>query len=136
MLRSLLCTMLLAAGVAFAAAAGDSGSANTELGQQLYADNCAACHGRSGGGDGPVAGALMVTPPDLTRLAARNGGEFPAGVVASYIDGRKAVVAHGTRSMPVWGTEFWLQAGADGAAEAKVKAKIDTLVEYIASMQD
>jgi len=136
MLRSLFYTMLLATGVAFVAAAGDSGSAGAELGRQLYADNCAACHGRYGGGDGPVAGALVVAPPDLTQLAARNGGEFPVRVVAEYIDGRKSVVAHGTRSMPVWGMEFWLQAGADDAAEAEVETKIDTLVGYIASMQD
>ncbi len=136
MLRSLFYTTLLAAGVAFVAVAGDTGAAESESGRQLYGDNCAACHGRYGGGDGPVAGALVVAPPDLTRLAARNGGEFPAGVAASYIDGRKAVTAHGTRSMPVWGTEFWLQADADGDAEARVRANIDALVAYIASIQD
>jgi mono/diheme cytochrome c family protein len=136
MLRGLFLTTLLVAGVAFVAAAGDSGSANAESGRQLYAENCAACHGRYGEGDGPVSGALMVTPPDLTQLAARNSGKFPGAVVADYIDGRKTVAAHGTRSMPVWGMEFWLQAGADKAAEAKIKKKIDALVGYIAGIQD
>ncbi len=38
--------------------------------------------------------------------------------------------------MPVWGMEFWLQAGADKAAEAEIKKKIDALVGYIAGLQD
>lgn len=61
-------------------------------GAQIYAGNCAACHGRSGRGDGPVASDLSVKPADLTLLARGNGGAFPVTQVLSYIDGyeRKA----------------------------------------------
>ncbi len=35
-------------------------------GASLYADHCAACHGASGRGDGPLSGTLPVPPADLT----------------------------------------------------------------------
>jgi len=54
-------------------------------GAVLFADNCAACHGyRAEGGVKLVVGQ---TAPDLTRIATRNGGEFPRAAVLSQIDG-------------------------------------------------
>lgn len=38
-------------------------------GQALYAQNCAACHGENGHGDGPQAAALASLPADLTSQA-------------------------------------------------------------------
>jgi putative copper resistance protein D len=35
-------------------------------GAQVFADNCAACHGADGRGDGPLAKGLSVKPADLT----------------------------------------------------------------------
>ncbi len=35
-------------------------------GQELYAENCAICHGERGEGDGPEAGSLSVSPVDFT----------------------------------------------------------------------
>lgn len=136
MLGKLVFTSLLASAASVAVLAGDVTSPGAEAGRSLYAENCAACHGRYAEGDGPVAGALIVAPPDLTQLAARNGGAFPARTVADYIDGRRAVTAHGNRSMPVWGTEFWLQAGATDGAEDKVQGKIRSLVAFIESLQE
>lgn len=40
-----------------------------ERGQALYKKNCAACHGDSGRGDGPAAGALKPPPRDHTDRA-------------------------------------------------------------------
>ncbi|MCA9932467.1 MAG: c-type cytochrome [Anaerolineales bacterium] len=40
-----------------------------ERGQQVYTDNCAACHGETGLGDGPDAAASDTPVPDLTDLA-------------------------------------------------------------------
>jgi cytochrome c553 len=42
-----------------------SSSAMTEKGRQLYATNCAHCHGQTGTGDGPVAGYLRHLPTNL-----------------------------------------------------------------------
>ena len=36
-------------------------------GQALYIENCAACHGERGQGDGPEAGALSTSPVDFTN---------------------------------------------------------------------
>jgi mono/diheme cytochrome c family protein len=36
-------------------------------GSELYAANCASCHGVSGEGDGPEAGALSISPVDFTN---------------------------------------------------------------------
>ncbi|MCV3272934.1 c-type cytochrome [Roseobacter sinensis] len=58
-----------------------------ETGAALYAANCAICHGADarGGGGGGVDG-LSKTPPDLTGLALRNGGIFPADHVLTVLD--------------------------------------------------
>jgi mono/diheme cytochrome c family protein len=56
-------------------------------GASAYQDYCAICHGTRALGDGPVAAELKVPPPDLTRLAARNGGVFPMRAVADTVYG-------------------------------------------------
>jgi mono/diheme cytochrome c family protein len=45
-------------------------------GAAMYGNYCAACHGLRATGDGPAAKALTKAPADLTRISARNGGEF------------------------------------------------------------
>lgn len=75
-------------------------------GPALYAAYCAVCHGKDGKGDGPMAKALKVAPPDLTHLAARNRGKFPAERVQKIIASKEQVPGHGTREMPVWGPIF------------------------------
>lgn len=57
-------------------------------GAALYMNNCAVCHGSDarGGGGGGIEG-LSKTPPDLTRLSARNDGEFPAYDVLAALKG-------------------------------------------------
>jgi mono/diheme cytochrome c family protein len=71
-----------------------------ERGAVLYADFCAVCHGVSARGDGPMAEALTLPPPDLTMLGA--GGAFPLLDVARQIDGRDRLLAHGGE-MPLFG---------------------------------
>jgi mono/diheme cytochrome c family protein len=95
---------------------------------ELY---CAACHGRGGQGDGPVAPALRTPPPDLTRLSQRGGGAFPAERVRDVITGaERQIEAHGTTEMPVWGTMF-----RAFESDARTRARIDSLVEYLESIQ-
>jgi mono/diheme cytochrome c family protein len=104
-------------------------------GAELFLRFCAACHGESAQGDGPVAGSFAAPVPDLTRLSARRGGEFPANEVREVIDGRSPMVAHGLRQMPVWGYEFWIDEGADRDAEARSREIIARLVAYLADIQ-
>jgi len=105
-------------------------------GMQLYEQLCASCHGVDGRGDGPVAPLIKIGVPDLTRLAARDGGEFPTEDVRFIIDGRFERRAHGPRDMPVWGWQLYDASNADDAAErARTDSMIDRLVGYLQSIQ-
>ncbi len=75
-------------------------------GPDIYHAYCASCHGALGKGDGPVAPALTTKMPDLTTIAQRNGGVFPAGRVRKIIVGEEQMLGHGSREMPVWGPIF------------------------------
>lgn len=96
---------------------------------------CASCHGPLGLGDGPVSAAIPIPVPDLTRLEQRDGAGFDEDVLQRIIDGREAVIFHGTRYMPVWGYEFWVEEGADAEAEERVDTIVRNLVDYIRSIQ-
>lgn len=87
--------------------------AGSDVGAQLYADNCAICHGVQAKGNGPGIEFLNRQPADLTVLSRNNGGVFPLERVQQVIDGRDVVKGHGTRDMPIWGRVF---------SEEKVKA--------------
>jgi hypothetical protein len=104
-------------------------------GEELFARFCASCHGESARGDGPVAQSLKTVVPDLT-LISRRYGEFPAAAIRDMIDGRGMDVrAHGTREMPVWGYEFWVEEGGDVVAQNAVRQAIGKLVDYVRSLQ-
>jgi len=105
-------------------------------GLEMYESLCASCHGASGEGDGPVAPLIKIRVPDLTRIAYRNGGEFPAEDVHRTIDGRFEHPAHGARDMPVWGWQFYRsETTKDPAERARVDALIDRLVDYLRTIQ-
>lgn len=54
-----------------------------------------------------MAASFKVPPPDLTKIAARNHGIYPAVRVEGIISGEVEVPGgHGTRAMPVWGPIF------------------------------
>ncbi len=115
-------------------------SANAQVideysGQETYMRYCAACHGESGMGDGPVAGGLPISVPDLTLLQQRSGDSFQEDLLRKIIDGREVVVVHGTRYMPVWGYEFWVEEGADEEARERVDIIVGNLIEYLRSIQ-
>jgi len=103
-------------------------------GSELFKTYCAACHGTSAHGDGPLAANMKKPPPDLTQFAARNGGVFPAALVAQIIDGRQPVKGHGGPDMPVWGDAF--RASRQGSSEESVQARIEALVEYLEHIQE
>lgn len=100
-----------------------------EKGRKLFNQYCATCHGVTARGEGPVAEALKVGPPDLTALQ-QAGEKFPFFRVQTKIDGEKEVTAHGPSKMPVWGTVFRRTSG-----ELQRHADVYALVKYIESLQ-
>jgi mono/diheme cytochrome c family protein len=104
-------------------------------GEENYQRFCAACHGESGEGDGPVASALVDGAPDLTLIARSRGGQFPRDMIRNTIDGRFRIDAHGTESMPVWGYEFYVTEGAGNFSDENVERILEGLVDYLESIQ-
>jgi mono/diheme cytochrome c family protein len=128
----------LGAGAAPAAAeepARRSGDMLATQGRDLFVQHCAACHGSSGRGDGPAASALVTPPADLTGIAARRGGSFPAGDIAAWIDGRFELPVHGTREMPIWGQRLGEPIAQGAGGDEVARGRIDLLVEYLQTIQ-
>jgi mono/diheme cytochrome c family protein len=135
---------LMAAGFVIATATAGAGGqrstvdispslANPSLvGSDTYAFYCAPCHGKDGKGRGPVAEALKTLPADLTTLAARNGGAFPRDRVRAFVTmGDRAIPAHGSTGMPVWGPTF----SALDPNDKVVTVRIFNVVAYLESIQ-
>jgi mono/diheme cytochrome c family protein len=129
---------------AFANSQGNPQSSKTEIkkapaiytnptsGRQMYDAYCGSCHGQGGKGNGPAAPALKNTPTDLTQLAARNGGAYPASHVAEVIKGDMMTPAHGSKEMPVWGPVFLHLEQQDPAME---QLRVRNLTKYIEGLQ-
>lgn len=130
-----IATSAMAAEVAAPEASADG--LELQLGADDFRIYCATCHGMDGKGQGPVAEFMVLPPRDLTELAKRAGGKFPADLMARVIDGRAEVRAHGPRDMPVWGDYFAAEKPeASGVVkEAEAQARIRALVAYLASIQ-
>lgn len=129
-----LCAVAIIASMAWSAAAAQEMS----YGKAEYLNSCAVCHGVDAEGDGPLTDVLMKRPPDLTRLAERNGGRFPYSRVFAVVDGRFEVPSHGEREMPVWGRQF-LEEDAKlygpSGGEIVTTDRIYNLTNYIESLQ-
>lgn len=101
-------------------------------GEQMYANYCAVCHGKDFKGSGPAAPALKTTPSDLTTLAQKNGGKYPASHVAAVLRGQALTPSHGSQDMPIWGPLF---SSLSQGHEAQVQQRITNLVTYLESQQ-
>jgi mono/diheme cytochrome c family protein len=104
-------------------------SSQSESGAQLYKNYCAACHGVEGKGDGQVARFLKGPPADLSALAQRNNGTYPADRVAATLRNGTDIGAHGTSDMPIWGPVF--QSRGKDVAQTRIRK----LTEFVASLQ-
>lgn len=137
-----MCALLATLVAAPLAAAGAEQEPIETIGKREFVQSCAACHGESGKGDGPVAQVLEVEPPDLTTIRKRHGGEFPATWVYRIIDGRTELPAHGRREMPVWGERYRAEAlqglvlPLNISADAVVHGRILSLVFYLDYIQE
>jgi mono/diheme cytochrome c family protein len=145
-------SLLSCAGAALIAigstAAAQTGSAMTESeqiaeGEAIFHLYCSPCHGRDARGDGPVAADLKTEPPSLREIGKRRGGNFNAGEIRAYIDGRDMPRAHGTPEMPIWGNLFRYIAEVSDtlasdqqAIEHRTEERISLLVKYLQTIQD
>lgn len=100
-------------------------------GKELFGRYCAACHGQTGKGDGPMAAALKTPPTDLTQIQKKKGGSFSRTRLMQFIDGERPVPAHGSREMPIWGKEF-----RRDKPDPEVRLRILALVTFIESIQE
>jgi len=106
-------------------------------GKQDFDNHCAPCHGVDGKGHGPELNVLPdIHPSDLTTISLKNGGVYPRQKVQDMVDGRKAIPSHKRFDMPFWGVNFQ-QEGKEFTpeSEAKAKARIDALVDYVETLQ-
>jgi mono/diheme cytochrome c family protein len=101
-------------------------------GKEKFLSNCAPCHRKDAKGDGPAATALKQLPADLTMLAKRNGGKYPADKVTTVLRGQANLMAHGSQEMPVWGPVFWKMSQGH---EEQVTLRIANLNKYLESLQ-
>ena len=100
----------------------------------MFKAYCASCHGADAKGQGPAAAAMRVPPADLTLLAKNNNGKFPDRRVYAAIRGDVNLAAHGSNTMPVWGTIFHEMAD-NGGGDREPALRLATLCRYIESLQ-
>lgn len=106
-------------------------------GAELYAQNCAICHGldKRGGGGANVPG-LSKTPSDLTVLARDAGGTFPVADVLAILDNYAAGTQVGRRMMPfVHLTSDDLEGVRTDEGRTRVPAPQAALLAYLQSVQ-
>ncbi len=104
-----------------------------ELGRELYVAHCIHCHGEYGEGNGGMAELLKIPPPDLSKIAIRNDGEFPVEEVTRKIDGRDTLAGHNAPMPVYWET---LKNAENLDSKKEVKKAIDHIVVYLEQIQD
>ena len=80
-----------------------------------------------------MASSLRVRPADLTQLAIRNNGTFPAERVQKSIDGRARTGAPQHTDMPAWADVFAKMSDSQGSED--VEFRITALVKYVEQLQ-
>ena len=134
---SLLLALSVAVVTAVVAIAQDVGPQAPPLvirsidGRDSFEFYCAPCHGRDGGGHGALVERLKTKPPDLRRLAQRNGGDFPRDRVLAFVTSGDPSTSEHRSEMPPWGEAF---AGLE-RSEILVTIRISNIVRYLESLQ-
>lgn len=113
----------------------EADAASVALGEALFKDRCAGCHGANATGDGPAASSLKIPPADLTQIAKRAGGTFPSARIVEIITFGGNIAAHGSGPMPVWGRVFSDEGGRGKIGAARSRQSIISLKRYLETIQ-
>jgi mono/diheme cytochrome c family protein len=127
--RAMRRALLLAVTTAGIVGATTAESMGADEGARLYATLCASCHGASGAGDGPAAGAMTPPPTDLTRSTLK------VPELMRVIDGRRTVRAHGSAAMPVWGRVFEQEMDGGSREHRDALRQTQMLAEYVQTLE-
>ena len=131
---------VIAAATVFSLAASAAISQDFSFGERLFLENCSACHGNEGRGDGSVGVLFSAQPKSLRSLENDNNGQFPFSEIYQSIKGETSIEAHGIE-MPVWGSAFTADVMSNPyitgpLGEELVQGRILALVYYLQSIQD
>ncbi len=133
------CTTLIATVICMLVGPAFAQSSAPSPAKKDFVLHCADCHGIDGKGDGPAVQVIPgFKPGNLTRLSKEHGGQFPRQYVYDVIDGRKRLPGHydAESDMPMWGLMFQPEGREFSQdAEAKVKARLSALVDYVEGIQ-
>jgi len=102
-------------------------------GQEEYTAYCAGCHGQDGRGKGRSSSYCTVPPADLTQLALRNNGNYPAEWVCQVLRHGTGHAPRGQGYMPTWEP---LLKSMNGDPPGFTEVRIQNLAAYIKSLQD
>lgn len=111
-----------------------------KIGQEIFQQYCAICHGPEGNGDGEIGLLFKLKPKALSQLSKENGGEYPFEMVYQTLKATKPVQGHGT-GMPVWGGYFQVEKALndpsmdDDDALAAI-GKMLSVIYYIETLQE
>jgi mono/diheme cytochrome c family protein len=132
--------MLAAAAFIVLDAAAEGPMHRLDLGMLQYQAKCSVCHGPQAKGGGSMTDPVVRPAPDLTTLAARNGGSLPTVRMWEFIEGTSMGAAPELRSgMPLWGEAFRAEALAGreyaNRPDAYAHRQIDAVIGYLATLQ-
>jgi mono/diheme cytochrome c family protein len=102
-------------------------------GEEMYAAYCVGCHGEDGLGYGRYSSGCTVPPSDLTQLARKNHGIYPAEKVRTVLRQGTGQAPAGRGYMPIWEPLLKVLNG-DGPGVTEVR--IRSLAEYVRTLQD
>jgi mono/diheme cytochrome c family protein len=102
-------------------------------GQERYSTFCAGCHGPDGRGKGHSSRYCTVPPADLTQLAQKNNGIYPAEWVLQVLRHGTGQPPKGRGYMPIWEP---LLKSMKNPANASTEVQIRNLTEYVKTLQD
>jgi mono/diheme cytochrome c family protein len=119
---------------------GVANAQEASVGQEEFRNHCAACHGLTGLGDGPIGPLLKTPAPNLAMITERNGGKFPFQRIYEIIDGSSVLAAHGSRDMPLWGERYSKDTKPVTPDQVELSRKLAeqrilSLVYYIGTLQ-